>query len=196
VRYALVLAIVASGARIAAADGRLIDDDTFAVSSHGPNAVDANLVVGTASALPSGLATGLGAGFTRECTCWFSYGARFAWTTVTESNMTWTVTHDDFRFRAFGAVRHTIGRGSLQLRLGAGPTVVHERRDRNGQPAGSPDLGTSATEVVPALDLEAVFAVHVAGPWVGIIDAGPTVDRTGGALHGGWIAGLGVAWQP
>ena len=193
-RYVLVLVLVA-GARVAAADGRLIDKDTFAVSSHGPVAVDAGLVVGTPAALPTGLATGAGAGITRTCTCWFAYGARFAWTTVTESSLDWTVTQWDLRARVFGAVHHDLGRGNLALELGVGPTIVHEARTRNQAVMGS-GLGTSATAALPALDLQLVFAVHVAGPWLAIVHAGPAIDRTDGATRTGWMAGLGVAWQP
>jgi hypothetical protein len=192
VRSVLMLGLWAG---VAAADGRLIDDDTFAVTSQGRITIDGGLVVATTSALPSGLAAGAGAAVTRDCTCWLSYGASLAVTTITESQMAWTVTHDDFRVRVFGALRHAVGRGNVALRLGVGPSIVHEHRTRNEAVPGS-GLDTTANAMLPALDLEGMFVVHVMGPWLAVIEAGPALDRFDGALRTGWIAGLGIGWQP
>jgi hypothetical protein len=58
------------------------------------------------------------------------------------------------------------------------------------------DLDTTATAALPATELEAMFAVHVAGPWVAQIHAGPSLDRFDGAMRTGWIAGIAIGWQP
>ena len=196
VRRLLLLAMVLLP-RLASAEGRLLDDDAFAVTSSGNLALDAGLLVATPAALPSGLSTGIAAGITRNCGCHFSYGARASWSTVTEGSQFWTVSHDDIRLRAVGAVRHTVGRGSVGLRLGLGTTIVHETRTRTqGMGAGRTDLDTTAWAALPALDLEALFAVHVTGAWVANISAGPSFDRADGALRTGWVMGLGVAWEP
>lgn len=178
----------------AVADARLADDDTFAIAPHRPFSIAAGVVAGTPAALPTGLATGAGATVTRACTCWLSYGARLAAQTATGSSIAWTVRHDDIQVRGFAMARYVVGRGELGLRLGLGPTVVHESRSRNQSAPGS-DIGTSATAVVPAVDIEAVVIVRVAGRWGGVVHAGPTLDRVAGATRAGWVAGLEVAWQ-
>ena len=187
-------------ARVAHAEpGRLLDDDTFAVTHGGPYLVDAGLLVGEPAALPAGITTGIGAGLMRECGCLLSYGARASWSTESVSTTAWTVTHWDMRLRAVGMIRHDAGRGLLALRLGAGATIVHEHRLRNqGMRAGltGSDLETSATDTLPAVDLEAVVGVRVTGPWLALISAGPSFDVLGGSLRGGWIAQIGVGWQP
>lgn len=195
-----VLALVACAIpRVARADGRLRDRDTFAVHSTGDVAVDGGLVVGFPAALPTGLSKGAGVGVTQGRGGVLAWGARASWSTATESSISWTVTQWDLRLRAIAELRHRAGRGTIALRGGIGATVVHEHRVRNqGSRAGltGSDLETSAVAALPAADLEAVVAVHVAGPWVLVMSGGPSVDLRSGALHGGWIAGLGVAWQP
>jgi hypothetical protein len=61
---------------------------------------------------------------------------------------------------------------------------------------GRNDLTTRAWGAVPAADLDAMFSVHVAGPWLAVASGGPSLDRFGGAFVLGWSASLGVAWQP
>jgi hypothetical protein len=190
----LLLARVAHGE-----PGRLLGDDTFAVTRGGPYLFDAGLLVGEPAALPAGITSGIGVGFMRECGCLFSYGARASWSTESVSSTAWTVTHWDMRLRGFGMIRHDAGRGMLALRLGAGPTFVHEHRVRNqGMRAGltGSDLENSATDTLPAAELEAVVGVHVTGAWLGMISAGPSVDIFDGNVRGGWIAQIGVGWQP
>ena len=200
-RYA-TLAFVALGASASSAhadSGRMIDDDTFALSSHGPYLVDAGLLVALPAALPAGISTGIGAGLTRDCGCHFSYGARASWSTETASSITWQVTHWDMRLRAIGMVRHDAGRGMIALRLGAGTTIVHEHRVRNqGMRIGltGSALEDSATEALPAGELEAVVGLHITGPWLAMISAGPSLEVFGGALRGGWVAQIGIGWQP
>jgi hypothetical protein len=58
------------------------------------------------------------------------------------------------------------------------------------------DLETSAFSMLPAADLDAVIALHVAGPWLLMMSGGPSVDVFESKLHAGWSAQLGVAWQP
>jgi hypothetical protein len=185
---------------IAGADaGRLLSDHTFDTDTGGELVLDAGLVAGLPSALPAGLSTGIGAGITRRCGCVFSYGARASWSTVSAPGASWLVTQDDFRFRLTGAVRHDAGRGSFALRLGLGPTIVHEVRDREqGMRAGltGTDLQTRAIRALPAADLEAVISLKIAGQWLLIASGGPSVDMFGGSLHAGWTTQLGVAWNP
>lgn len=178
-------------------DGALLGDDTWRYQSIGHLAVDGGLVVGFPAALPTGLAKGIGAGVTAgEGLAW---GARASWLTATESSLPWTVTHSDLRLRATGARQRAAGRGTIGVRLGLGGTLVHETRVRNqGMRAGlsGSELETSALRLVPAADLDAVIALHVAGPWLLVTSGGPSVDVLDGKLHAGWSAQLGVAWQP
>jgi hypothetical protein len=180
-----------------AQDGALLTDDTWRYRSDGDLAVDGGLAVGFPAALPTGLAIGIGAGVTigRD----LAWGARAAWVTTTESSLAWTVTHRDLRLRATGALTRAAGRGRLGLRIGVGGTLVHETRVRNqGMRAGlSGDaLEASSYAMLPALDLDAVIALHVAGPWLLITSGGPSLDVLDGRLRAGWTAQLGVAWQP
>jgi len=99
----------------------------------------------------------------------------------------------------FRGRRASAGRGTIGLRIGVGGTLVHESRVRNqGMRAGlmGSELETSAFRLLPAADLDAVVALHVAGPWLLMTSGGPSVDLLDGKLHGGWSAQLGVAWQP
>jgi len=177
-------------------DGALADDLWRYRASRGP-VVDGGLVVALPSALPTGLAKGVGAGVATGG--WLMWGARAAWVTATESSLPWTVTHSDLRLRATGALRHTAGRGSLGLRLGLGGTLVHETRTRNqGMRAGlmGSDLENRSFALLPAADLDAVVALHIAGPWLLMMSGGPSLDVFEDRLHAGWSAQLGVAWQP
>jgi hypothetical protein len=191
------LALTASAAH--ADSGRMIDDDTFALSSPGPYLVDAGLLAALPAALPSGISTGIGAGLMHECGCRFGYGVRASWSTETASSVTWTVTHWDTRLRAVGEIRYEAGRGTLALRLGAGTTIVHEHRVRNqGMRAGltGSELEDSATDALPAGELEAVVGLRITGPWLAMISAGPSLEVLDGGLRGGWVAQIGVGWQP
>ncbi|MEO8841649.1 MAG: hypothetical protein ABI591_00540 [Kofleriaceae bacterium] len=194
----LAVGVLLASATASADDAaRQVDDDTFAVDSKGGLAVDAGLVVASPAALSSGMSTGVVAGITRSCGCHLAYGVRASWSTITESSLAWTVEQTDLRLRVTGSVRHEAGRGSVALQLGLGPTFVHEVRTRNSaMEAGRNDLTTRAWGTVPAGDLDAVFAVHVAGPWVAVASGGPSLDHFGGAFVLGWSASLGVAWQP
>ena len=192
-RWLLLVALVP---RFAAAEPRLLGDDTFATHSEGDLALDGGLLVGMPAALPSGISSGFGLGVTRGCGCHFAYGVRAGWSTVTESSLTWTVSQSDYRLRAIGAVRHSAGRGTLELRLGIGTTIVHEVRVET-QSMRLPDPKSSrAIAALPAADLDAVIALHVTGPWLAMVSAGPTFDVLDGHLHAGFTAQLGVAWQP
>jgi hypothetical protein len=195
-RLFVVVAIAGVPGRARADEHRLLDADTFAVHSQGDLAVDAGFATGTPSALPSGLSTGIGAGVTRGCGCHFAYGARASWSQVTESTQVWTVTQSDVRLRAAGMIRHAAGRGTIALRLSIGPTFVREDRIRNQSMRSGNSMETKVWATLPAGELEAVVALHVTGPWLMVASGGPSVDYTGGAFHGGWIAGLGVGWQP
>lgn len=177
--------------------GALLTDDTWRYQSTGDVVVDGGLVVGFPAALPTGLAKGLGVGVTAgEPLAW---GVRASWLTATESSLAWTVTHSDLKLRAVGALQAAAGRGTLGLRLGLGGTLVHESRIRNqGMRAGltGSELESSTFRMVPAADLDAVVAIHIAGRWLLVTAGGPAVNLRAGKLHAGWSAQLGVAWQP
>jgi hypothetical protein len=191
------LALTASSAAAQADDARRPVDDTFPVQSSGTLAVDGGLVLALPARLPTGLSSGIGAGFTRGRR--LAWGVRGSWSSATESSLVWTVSHDDFRLRGVAALQQPAGRGVFALRLGLGPTFVYEHRTRNqGARAGltGSDLETSALAVFPAVDLEGVVTLHLLGRWSLIISGGPTALIADGALRGGWTAQLGAGWQP
>jgi len=200
---AVTIALVALIAPAALADpapsGRLLDDSSFQVHSTGDLAIDGGLYVGAPSGLPAGMSTGVGGGVTRGCGCAFAYGARVSWSTETEESQVWNVTQWDLRLRAIGMVRHRAGRGVIGLRLGAGATIVHEHRTSSqgmrGGLMGS-GLESKAVDTLPAGELEAVVELHVAGPWLAVVSAGPSFELLDGSPRGGWVASLGVGWQP
>jgi hypothetical protein len=178
-------------------DGALLTEDTWRYRADGDVALDGGLVIGFPAALPTGLAKGVGVGVTSGRT--WTWGARAAWVTATESSLPWTVTQSDLRMRITGGVQHAAGRGVLGLRLGLGGTMVHESRVRNqGMRAGltGSALETSTFSLLPAADLDVVIHVHVAGSWLMVLSGGPSVDVLHSSLHGGWSTELGVAWQP
>ncbi|MEO6776014.1 MAG: hypothetical protein ABI467_23840 [Kofleriaceae bacterium] len=194
--FALVIVLLPA---LAMADpGRLLDDHSFDTEPGGAFAGDLGIVAAKPTALPTGLSTGLGAGISRRCGCLFSYGARVAWSRVSEDSQSWIVTQDDLRLRVTGAIRHDAGRGSIALRLGAGPTIVHEVRDLQ-QGMRDPNSETPqqqrAIRGVPAGELELVVSLQIAGTWSIAASAGPTVVIDGGA-HAGWITQMGVGWRP
>ena len=179
-------------------DEALIVSDGWSVRPGGPLMVDGGLLLALPTALGTGLSSGVGLGVTRGRL--LAWEARASWSSATESSIPWTVTQDDIRLRGGLALQHDVGRGRLGLRLGLGPTIVHESRTRNqGQPAGltGTDLQSSATEVLAAGDLEAVVALHVFGPWLLVMNGGPTlaVDASG-STHRGWLSQIGIGWQP
>jgi hypothetical protein len=183
--------------RSATADDALASDDTWHYRSSGRLAVDGGLALGFPAALPTGLSTGVAAGVTVGQS--LTWGARASWVTATESSLPWTVTHSDLRLRITGGVQTSPGRGTIGLRLGLGGTLVHETRVRNqGMRAGltGSELETSSLAMLPAADLDAVIALHVAGPWLLVTSGGPSIDLLDGKAHGGWNAELGLAWQP
>ena len=195
-RFALAILLVPA---IAGADpGRLLDDHTFDTEPGGQFAGDLAFVAAKPTSLPTGLSTGVAVGFTRRCGCLFSYGARIGWSRVAEDSQSWIVTQDDFRFRITGAIRHDAGRGSIALRLGAGPTLVREVRDLQ-QGMRDPNSDTQqqqrALRAVPAGELELVVSLKIAGTWLIDASGGPTLAIDDG-VHGGWITQMGVAWQP
>lgn len=173
------------------------DDDAWRVRSSAPLLVDGGLVFGAPASLPTGLSAGIGGGASYGRL--FAIGFRAAWSTATESSLAWTVTQSDFKLRATAAFQGTVGRGLLALRLGLGPTVVHESRLRNqGARAGlsGTDLGTTAWAPMPAADLDAIVALHIAGRWLLTMSAGPTVTESDGHGRFGWSAQIGTGWQP
>lgn len=192
---AAVFVLLAAGVGHAEPD-RLLGDDTFAVRDGGHYIFDAGLFAAQPSGLPSGISTGIGAGVTRQCGCGLSYGVRASWSTETDWSQFWEVTQWDLRLRAFSQIRYTAGRGILALRLGAGPTFVHEHRIRTQSMESMNTIESSTLATLPAVDLEGVVGLHVAGPWLAMIAVGPTVEILDSNVRGGWIAQIGVGWQP
>jgi hypothetical protein len=163
--------------------------DVWRVQSGGALTMDGGLVLDLPTALGPGLSNGLGIGVTRGHR--LAWGARASWSTATESSIPWTVTQSDLRLRVVGVIQHTLGRARVGLRLGVGPTIVHETRLRNGSA-----LETSAFSTLPAGEIEVVVGVHVFGPWLFDVSGGPSAVVDGGSLHGGWVSLIGVGWQP
>jgi hypothetical protein len=183
---------------VATTAGAQVADDTFRVHSTGRLTVDGGLIMGMPAALGTGLSTGVGGGVTFGGGL-IAWGARASWASATESSISWTVTHADLRLRAAAAIQVAAGRGRFALRLGIGPTMIHESRVRNqGARAGltGSDLETSAFVLLPAADVEAVVALHIAGPWLLTIGGGPSLALESGNARGGWTAQLGAGWQP
>ncbi len=172
------------------------DDALFRVREGGMLTVDAGLVLALPVALGTGLSTGAGAGITLGGGH-LAWGVRASWSTATESSIVWTVSHDDIKLRAFGALQQRAGRGRFALRLGFGPTIVHETRVRNqAARAHLTGLDTSAFQVAPAGVLEAALALPVAGPWLLMISGGPSLSVIDGGARWGWTSLLGAGWQP
>jgi hypothetical protein len=159
--------------------------------------LDGGLFTSHGTALGPSLSTGaaLGAAWGRTV----AWQIRASWSTATESSIAWTDTQSEIRLRAGAVVQHELGRGRVGLRVGFGPTVIHETRTRNqGQSAGLAGcaLETSTFSTVPAADLEAVVALHVWSRWLLVMSGGPDGSWSSGAAHGGWLAQIGVGWQP
>jgi len=188
-RIAFALVALAAAARQARADGPAPDAGIWRVRSGGPLAIDGGLVLGQPAALGTGLSTGVGAGASYGRL--LAVGLRASWSTATESSMAWQVTQADYKLRATAAVQRAVGRGRLALRLGAGPTLVHETRLRNQS-----TLQTSATSPLAAGELEGVVAVHIVGPWLLTMSGGPSLTIIDGGAHVGWTSLIGAGWQP
>jgi hypothetical protein len=163
----------------------------------GPLSIDAGLVLARPTALGPGLSTGFGIGVTRGHT--LAWEARASWSTATESSIAWAVTQSDLRLRVGGALQGTLGRARAGLRVGIGPTIVHETRTRNQGAAANltgDALQSSSFATVPAGELEAFVALHVFGPWLFTVSGGPSVAIESENTRAGWISMLGVGWQP
>jgi hypothetical protein len=177
-------------------------DDTIVLtprSDAGPYRFDAGAYAGMPAGLPAGIEPGIGLGAMRECGCAFAYGARLAIAGITESSEEYTTSDLDFRARLTVALRHVVGRGELALRLGGGANIVYEDRVRNGgDRAGltGDALQTRTVAALPAIDLEGVISLHVIGAWMVIASAGPTGEILNSNIHGGFVGGLAIGWQP
>lgn len=194
-RRCLVL-VVATLAPIAARAQPAPAEDVWPYETTRGVMLDGGLAVGFPTALPTGLARGIGVGLTAGDR--WTWGARVLATTATESAPAWLVTHRELRVRATGSLRHVAGRGTLALRAGLGGAFVHEHRLRHqGMRAGveGDDLETSAVALIPVGSLEGVIEVRVRGRWSLLLAGGPTVAYDDRA-RGGWTAELGVGWHP
>jgi len=190
----LALLALPVAVRPARAEGPAPDAGVWRVRSEGKLAIDGGLVLGQPAALGTGLSTGLGAGASYGRL--FALGLRASWSTATESSMAWQVTQADFKLRATAAIQGAVGRGRFALRVGAGPTIVHETRLRFQAARAGTTAETSSTASLPAGDLEGVVAVHIAGPWLLTMSGGPSLTIIDGTAHAGWTALIGTGWQP
>ncbi|HZL16691.1 MAG TPA: hypothetical protein VFG23_02975 [Polyangia bacterium] len=194
------IAIVLVGSvprRVLAEEAALAGVEASQAPAAGPLSIDANLLLAKPTALGPGLSTGFGIGVTRGRT--LAWEARASWSTATESSISWTVTQSDLRLRVGAAVQSTLGRARAGLRVGIGPTIIHETRTRNQGAAANltgSALGSSSFATLPAGDVEAFVALHVFGPWLFTVSGGPGASIESGNLRGGWISMMGVGWQP
>ncbi|HET6148080.1 MAG TPA: hypothetical protein VFH68_11170 [Polyangia bacterium] len=172
------------------------EEALFRVREGGAVTLDAGLALALPVALGTGLSTGAGAGVSVG-SGHLAWGVRASWSTATEYSLDWTVSHDDIKLRVIGALQQRVGRARVALRLGLGPTIVHESRVRNlAARAHLTGLDTSTFQAAPAGDLEAALALHVAGPWLLLISGGPSLAVLDGGARWGWTSLLGAGWQP
>ena len=192
----LVVTICLAGGGLALAEAPDASE-AWTVKQGGPLLLDADLFTSPATSLGPSLSTGAAIGIARGKT--FAWQARASWSSATESSIAWTDTQWDLRLRAGGLVQHALGRARVGVRLGLGPNIVHEDRTRNqGQRAGlsGSAVETTAVTTVAAGDLEGVVAVHVFSRWLLVMSGGPDASLSGGSIHLGWLAQLGVGWEP
>ena len=193
----MALVFVGLGSSRARADGPVLADSALRPSSAGVLSVDGGLLLARPTALGPGLSTGFGLGVMRGRT--LAWEARASWSTASESSIPWTVTQSDLRLRVGGALQRTLGRARAGLRVGLGPTVIHETRTRN-QGAGAALTGsaleTSTFATVPAGDVEAFVALHIFGPWLFTVSGGPSAAIESGTWRVGWVSLIGLGWQP
>ena len=179
------------------AEAPLLGDNGSRPAAATALSIDADLLLAMPTALGPGLSTGFATGITRGRT--LAWEARASWSTATESSISWTVTQSDLRLRVGGALQSTLGRARAGLRVGIGPTIIHETRTRNQGMAANltgDALGSSSFATLPAGELEAFLALHVFGPWLFTVSGGPGASIESGNLRGGWISMMGVGWQP
>jgi hypothetical protein len=194
---AIALSLALLIPRRARGDGPPLAADLSSVASGGRLTIDGGLLLALPTALGPGLSTGFALGVTRGRR--FAWQARASWSTATESSIPWTVTQWDLRLRVGGALQHSLGGARVGLRLGVGPTIVHETRVRNQGMAAAltgSALETSTYATLPAGDLEAFVALQVFGPWLLALSGGPSAAIDGGTFRGGWVTFLGIGWQP
>ncbi len=173
------------------------DPGEAAATARGP-AFEAGMVLARPAALETGLATGVGLGFVSGGGL-LAWGARGSWASATEYTLTHEVRHDEVRLSLDGAVQHTLGPGTMALRLGLGGTLVRERRtrDQGGRAGLSGDaLEATAWRALPGADLAAVVTLRVVGDWGLVVGGGPTLHLLEGDLRPGWAGTLAVAWLP
>jgi hypothetical protein len=179
------------------AEGPVQLDDRWPVRTGGRLTIDGGVMLALPAALGTGLSTGVGAGAMVGRR--FRLGLRVAGSTASESSIDWAVTHTELRLRAAADFQHVAGRGAFGIRLGVGPTIVHETRDRN-QAARAGLTGsaaqTTAFSTLPSIDLDAVVGLHIAGPWLLMLSGGPSASWVSGDFKAGWSALIGTGWQP
>lgn len=91
-------------------------------------------------------------------------------------------------------MQHAIGRGLVGLRLGAGGSLVHEHRTRHqGGRAGLEGDALEATNLalVPTATLDAALGLHIRGPWMLHLAAGPSVSLVEGDAKTAWTRNWG-----
>ncbi len=195
--YALALTSVAITTGTAAADDRLLTDDTFALKPPSLLSFDGGISFGAPTALETGLSKGLVAGVAYGRT--LALGARASYVSASEDGDAWAVTHREVRLLATAAIQRAIGRGTVGLRFGFGGTLVAEDRLRHqGERAGlmGDALEMTAKTFITTTTLEGVIALHVRGPWSFTLSGGPSASLLDGNVKGAWSGAIGIAWQP
>lgn len=127
-----------------------------------------------------------------------AFGVRAGWAQGTEYTLTYAVTHGEWKLRAVVEAEKTLGRGALGLRIGAGPTAVHEVRvrDQAARIADGASLNTSAWSVLPAAEAEFTTSLRVYDDFGLVLSMGPSLTWLNSGSHFGWISTLGIAWLP
>jgi hypothetical protein len=196
IRLTIALGLLGLLPSRARADARALVGETSGTPVTAPLSIDAGLLLALPTALGPGLSTGIGLGLTRGRT--LAWEMRASWSTATESSISWTTTQWDLRLRVGGALQATLGRARVGLRIGIGPTIIHETRTRNqGMTANltGDALGSSSFATLPAGDLEAFLALHVFGAWLFTVSGGPSAALQSGDFRLGWLSMIGVGWQ-
>ena len=164
-----------------------------------PSSADVGLFFARPAALPTGLSSGVGIGAVWEGTLGLTVGGRASISTATEYTLTHEVTHTDTRLLLDTRLMHDVGPGALGVRLGVGGTAVHESGKRNqADRAGDTGVVTESTawNLVPGAELAAVTSIRLLGDWGVVLTGGPAWHQLDGGRTLGFMAELGVAWQP
>lgn len=172
-----------------------------AISAASPQPRYGDLVAGLLSGTPAALAAGLALGpqLHVETSGPWRVGAELGWVRTTEYTQSWTVNHDEFRFRLTASAVRSLARAHVGLQLGAGITPLYESRIR-AQAARISALGVnthaSAWGLYPGADLRAVVALPIWESWGIAVAVGPSGHLVDGDFALGWTGCVLAGWMP